>query len=332
MIDRRGFIGLTSVALVGLAEDWLNLDPAELVAVLQGGRISDDFVDQIEIGLPRLRTLEAAYGGDRARKLLDAELGMVTEVLAKSSYSAPVARRLHGLAAELGRMAGWASFDSRLHSAAQRYWVAALHAAHAANDRPLGANILKSMSLQCHDFGRLDEALALARSARTGAGEITPHTRAMLTLREARAHAALGDAAACQRLLSMADTQLGQGPNPDDPPWIAYFDESEFHAQAASCYLDLGHPKRADEYLDKAFKQFPSAKVRDQATYLTQRVRAQIALRDHEQAADLLASAVPLLQQAPSRRNVARAFAVRNCLPGNARRDDLDAQLAAVAA
>lgn len=79
---------------------------------------------------------------------------MVVDVLDRSTYTAVVGQRLYALAAELGRMAGWASFDAGLHAAAQRYWLAALHAAHAAADRLLGANILKSMSLQCYDFGR----------------------------------------------------------------------------------------------------------------------------------------------------------------------------------
>lgn len=331
LMDRRGFMGLTGLTLVGFAETWMNIDRAELDAVLGGGRIGDDFVDQMEAGLPRLRMLEAAYGGQRARKLIDAELGMVIEVLSKSSYTAAVARRLHALAAELGRVAGFASFDAGLHSAAQRYWVGAIHAAHTAGDRVLAANILKSMSLQCHDFGRFSEALHLARCAREGAGQPTSRTIAMLMMREARAYAAMGNATTCERLISAADTHLEHGPAEDDPACIAYFDEAEFHAQAGSCYVDLGRPRKADEHLAGALERFPRAKVRDHATYLTRRARAQSDLRNLDEATALLSAVIPLIQQAPSQRNIERLFAVRDLLPRDARRRDLDEQLAALA-
>ncbi|MEV6862458.1 hypothetical protein AB0M44_15855 [Streptosporangium subroseum] len=327
VMDRRGFMRLTGASLTGFATNWLTVDAAEVMSVLRGGRIGEDFVGQIEAGMPRLRMLEATYGGQRARRLIDAELGMVAEVLEKSSYSAAVAQRLHGLAAELGRLAGFASFDAGLHSAAQCYWVAAVHSAHAAGDRALGANILKSMALQCHDFGNFSEFLAIARGAYEGAGDITPRTAAMLAMRLARAHAAVNDSAEAHRLISIADTDLGQGPRDDDPPWITYFDEGEFHAQVGLCYLDLDDLQRADAYLSKAVEQLSATKLRDQATYLTLHARVQNDLGNADQASALLRHAVPLIEQAPSQRNVDRLFAVRERLPNDAQRSDLDQRL-----
>src|SRR5690606_23350507 len=125
---------------VALAQQWLVQEPGELSAVLRGGRVTDAFVDRLEEGLPRLRYLEAERGGLRARQLIDAELGIVAEVLANGSCSMVLRRRLYALAGELGRMAGWCAFDAGAHAAAQRYWSAALHAAHSADDRLLGAN------------------------------------------------------------------------------------------------------------------------------------------------------------------------------------------------
>ncbi|RCG17268.1 transcriptional regulator [Sphaerisporangium album] len=325
--DRRGFMRLTGCTLTGFAEVWMNVEPAEASATFYGGRIGDDFVDQMEAGLPRLRLLEAAYGGQRACRLLDAELGMVNEVLSKSSYTSGVARRLHALAAELGRVAGFACFDAGLHSAAQRYWVAAVHAAHAAGDRVQGANILKSMSLQCHDFGCFGEALRMAQCAREGVGQVTPRTAAMLALREARARAAMGEAGECERLIAAADKLIGLGFSEDDPAFIGYFDEAEFHAQAGSCYLDLGWGRHADDHLTSALERLPRTKVRDRATYLTRRADAQRGLGNVEEAAALLAGVVSLVQQAPSRRNVDRLLTVRNRLPASAARRELDEHL-----
>lgn len=93
MLDRRGFMKPTGPVPAGLAEDWLDIEPPELAAVLRGGRITDDFVTRLEDGLPRLRMLEAERGGGRARRLIDAELGMVSEVVARSTYSSTAGAR-----------------------------------------------------------------------------------------------------------------------------------------------------------------------------------------------------------------------------------------------
>ncbi|MFF3855733.1 transcriptional regulator [Micromonospora sp. NPDC002575] len=335
-VDRRAFMKITGIPLAGIAEAWLTIEPQELVAVLRGGQVTTDLVERMEEGLPRLRYLEATRGGDRARTLIHAELGMVVDVLDRSAYTTAVGRRLYALAAELGRMAGWASFDAGLHAAAQRYWLSALHAAHAADDRLLGANILKSMSLQCYDFDRPREALELARSAHEGARGATPRAAAMLALREARAHAAIGDATACERLLKEADAEFDRVASTDaEPAFLGYFDESEFNAQVGTCYLDLGRPREADVYLSRTLRLVPTTKVRDRATYVIRRASAQAQLGDADHAASLLAEAIPLIREAPSERNLRRVVRARQRLPFtkiDPRARALDAQLATLGA
>lgn len=317
--DRRGFGKIPGPALLRLAADWLDLEPAEVRTVVAGGAAGADFVRRVEEGLPRLRGLEATRGGDRVRRILDAELGLVVDTLTRSSYPSALGRRLHGLAAELARIAGWASFDAGLHAAAQRYWLAALHGAHAAGDRPVGANVLKSMSLQCGELGRPAEALALAQAARGSAGPGTPRMAAMLALREARAHAVLGDAASCDRLLGWAEARFGRaGTGDDDPAWLGYFDEGEFDAQVGICHLVLHRPGPADEALGRAVSTLPAAKVRDRVTYLARRAAARLDLGDVDAACELLDAAVPLARQAPSHRNLTRIAEVRAALPPDA--------------
>ncbi|WP_329092353.1 hypothetical protein [Streptosporangium sp. NBC_01469] len=327
MMDRRGFMRLTGMSLAGFATDWLNVEPAQLVAVLRGGRITEEFVAQIEVSLPRLHTLGDIYGGQQVRKLLDAELGMVAEVLEKSSYNAAIAQRFHGLAAELGSMAGFASFDTGLHSAAQRYWIAAVHSAHTAGDRAVGANILKSMALQCRDFGDFPGSLTIARAAYESAGKVTPRTASMLAMRLAWAHASIGDKAESHRLLSIADTQFGHGTRPDDPRWVLWFDEGEFHNHIGACQLDLGNLRRADFHLDKAREGFSPTRRRDYATYLIRRAHVQNDLGNADHAGDLLHQAVPVIEHAPSQRNISKLLAVRDRLPNGTHRSGLDQRL-----
>src|SRR5262249_53445 len=155
--------------------------------------------------------------------------------------------------------------------------------------------------------------LTLARSAYAGvATDATPRTRAMLALREARAHAALGDRTACERLLGNAETSLARAAvTADDPAWVSYFDEAEFNAQVGTCYLDLNAPARAEQYLNRTLTLLPTSKVRDQATYVIRHASAQLGLGNIDRACAHLAQAVPLIQQAPSVRNVQRLMRVR---------------------
>ncbi|GAA1232246.1 hypothetical protein GCM10009665_23120 [Kitasatospora nipponensis] len=316
VLDRRGFMMLAGPVLIALARDWLDVEPPALTSVLAGGRVSSSLVTRMEEGLPRLRELEAACGGERARRLMDAELGVVTGILTGSAYCEADGRRLLRLAAELARIAGFASFDAGLHAAAQRYWVSALHAAHSADDRAIGANVLKSMSLQCYDFGRPHEALSLARSAAEGAGGVSPRTEAMLLLRRARAEAALLDRSACGRSLASAARAFARASDSDgDPSWVGYFDEAEFHAQVGTCQLDLGRPAEAANSFTTALALIPSGKTRDRATYVVRASAAQLDLGEADHAAALLGSAVELIHDAPSQRNVVRARRVRERFP-----------------
>ncbi|MFD4533596.1 hypothetical protein ACFWNL_21295 [Kitasatospora sp. NPDC058397] len=316
MPDRRGFMKLGGQALTLLAGEWLSQTPHALADAVAGGPVDEQLVEDLEGGLPRLRRLEAALGGPRARQLLDTELATVTDLLKKASYSEKVGRRLLRLNAELARLAGFASFDAGLHAAAQRYWTTGLRVAHSADDRALGANILKSLSLQCYDHGLVAAALALATAAVEGAGDVTPRTRAMLLLRQARAEAACGNRAACEHLLSEAETQMARSSvTDDDPAWTGYFDAAEFHAQSATCYADLRRPRLAETHFTTALDLMPPAKGRDLATYTIQSARTHIALGGADHAVHLLETAVQLAASAPSHRNTARALAARAELP-----------------
>lgn len=321
MLDRREFLALAPPVAAAMASEWLSAGPAKVAETGGGNRLAPDVVGTIEQGVPRIRTLEATSGGPRVLRLLVAELGMVTDLLSEARYTSGVGRRLHGVAAELGRLAGWAAFDAGKNSAAERYWVAALHAAHVAGDRALGADVLKSMSLQCDDLGRPREALALAAAARRGCGPVTARARSMFALREARAHAALGDQRLTYRLLRSAEAARSRWSTDrtGEPPWIGYFDEGEFSAQAGICHLYLREYGQAQQRFSTAVAALPNGKVRDRATYLTRWAETCLHLGDRERAGALLAQAVRQAQRAPSGRNARQIERLRRQLPARVR-------------
>lgn len=303
VLDRRGFLLLASGAAAAFAHDWLEVEPPQVSSVLRGGRVGAGLVACFEQRLPALRQMDATLGGGHVRGVVDSELRLVTDLLANGSYSERIGTRLLTVAAELGRIAGWASFDAGHQAAAQRYWIAALRAAHAAPDAGIGANILKCMSLQYVDNDRTTEALSLARTALDGAHNAPPRVQAMLMVRVARTHATRGETSDCERYLASAETSMGRADEAETPPWAAYFDRAEFSAQVAACYLVLRRHRATDHWLGQSLQLQPNERSRDRATYLMWRAESSLELGDVEQACDLVEQAVPDLATARSARN-----------------------------
>lgn len=314
MLDRRGFMILGVGAATTVADQWLKIESPRLAAVLRGGRIDSDLVDCFEGRLPALRRMDATLGGGSVRTLVDAELRLVTDLLAKGSYSEAIGRRVFSVAAELGRIAGWASFDAGYHAAAERYWIAALRSAHVSNDRAAGANILKCMSLQRVDTDRSEEALALARAALVGAKDATARVRAMLMTRQARTHAVLGETLDCERLLIDAERAMSRADEEPTPPWAEYFDQAEYCAQVAACYLLLRRHQATDHWLTQSLALQPKERSRDRATYLIWRADTVYNLGDIEHACELVGQAVPDIAAARSVRNQRRLIDIHGRL------------------
>jgi tetratricopeptide (TPR) repeat protein len=235
--------------------------------------------------------------------MVDAELRLVTNLLKDGSYSEPVGRRLFIVAGDLARIVGWASFDAGYHAAAERYWLAGLRAAHSAGDRAVGANILKCMSLQLVDGGRAQEALSIARAAREGASKAPARVVAMLTVREARTHAVLGQARECELLLASAETIMDRADQEPAPDWSDYFDHAEYAAQVAACYLLLKRHQETDQWLSQTLRLQPVARERDRLTYLMWRAEAVMSMGDVEQACSFATEAAPAIATVRSSRN-----------------------------
>jgi hypothetical protein len=313
LTDRRGFLSLTGEAVVALAAEWLRLEPDRFRKAVVGGPVDAYIVNRIEHNIPSLRMMDDQLGGESVRRLVDAELGVVSDLLAHGSYTEQVGRRLHLVAAELARFAGWVSFDAGFQTAAQRYWIAALHAAQAAGDRIVGANILKNMSLQCVDFDRPREAVELADAAGKSARGLSGRAGSMIEMRRARAYAALGDQAACMRTLARSERSFTRA-RADEPSWASYFDDAEYHAQVGSCFIDLGKPAVADRWLERSLQLHPDMRIRDRATYLLRRAAVQLDLGNLDHGVALTHEALPILASTRSERNSRGANEVRHRL------------------
>jgi hypothetical protein len=304
MFDRRGFITLGAGAMATVANQWLTTEPERLTAVLNGGRIDTTLVDCFEQRLPTIRHMWHTLGGETVQAVADAELRMVTNLLRNGSYTDTIATRFYAVAAELAYVAGFTSFNAGRHAAAERYFLAALRGAHTANDRLLGANILRSMSLQLAETGRPTEAHATASAAWEGGRDAPPRVAAMLAVRQAYTHAVLGQASECERLLSAADNAMGQADSGTVPGHISHYDQANFRLDVGHCYTLLRRHEHADRWLSQADLADPGQDISiRRAMSLMYHADSMLGLGDVEHACALASQAVPSVAVARSARH-----------------------------
>lgn len=338
MLDRRGFMVLSGGVLTGLADQWLSVSPDKIDAALGGrARVDADVVGWIEDRIPMLRKMDDQLGGAQLRQVVDAELRLVNGLLGDGAYNTTVGSRLYAAAADLGQLAGWVSFDAGLHSAAQRYYVAALHAAQAAGNPVLGANVLAGMSYQATTAGEVTDAIALSERACEGARRVaSPRVAAMLAARQARAYALAGDRKSCLAAIGRAGEALARcDEHIEEPLWIYYFDEAELAAQAGACQLVLGQYEAANTEIADALRMQNPTFARDRTIYHLRLASTQLKLGDLEYAYSLGMDACALARMNSSHRIATEMSIFRGQLQGwrqNPLAKELDEELQQYAA
>ncbi len=265
-VERRILLTLLGAGACAPAHEWLIARPDAGVARSSGSLLPVGVVDDLDVIVGRLRRMDDQLGGETLLPLVRTNLRYVLGLLDERRYTDSVGRRLHATAAELMRLAGWSALDSGHHPQAQRYQVAALHAAHAAGDRALGANVVSFMSLQAKELGQIRESVTLAETARAGYPGASPRVAAMLDLRAAEAHACDQASTECRRALDTAFDRLADTPGSSgEPDWCYWIDEAQTHAFAGYCYVHLQDWDRARQHLRTAVRLRDPSYARDGA-------------------------------------------------------------------
>ncbi|MGH3830077.1 MAG: helix-turn-helix domain-containing protein [Pseudonocardiaceae bacterium] len=173
----------------------------------------------------------------RARRMLD-----------ESDYTEAVGQQLLAVTGALGQTAGWSAYDHGDQRLARSLYREAQLLATSSGDSELQARVLATMSMQNTYLARQRDHRGLAREGlrlATLAGDVarhepSPQLHALLSLREAAAHATLGDAGAFRTAITRARRELDRGPHPSDPPWCGFVIEAEITGHEAAGQLRLG--------------------------------------------------------------------------------------------
>jgi hypothetical protein len=244
--------------------------------------------------------MDDALGGATLLPAVREDLRLVVAMLSNAAYTEAVGTRLHAVAVELGRLAGWLAFDSAQPALAQRYFLAAVRAAHVSGDRAIGANILSCMSVQARYSTTPADAVTLIESALRAERELTPAVAGLLCGRLAVATARTGDATASQRAQDRAFDLLGQSVADNEPAWIYWFTEAEAWGMAGESLLVLGRPGEAESHLRRAVGLLGPGFSRDRAHWLCELASARLGMGSVEHACATATEAAVLIHRLSS--------------------------------
>ncbi|MGH4008637.1 MAG: helix-turn-helix domain-containing protein [Pseudonocardiaceae bacterium] len=284
-MDRRDFVQHVAAAAFGVA-GVAGLDIDRLTALLPYAdptgirHVGASDVAVIEQATAAFIRQDFATGSGPIRDVAVAQLRSVLPLL--GAEVAPELRsRLSVATAHLAMQAGWMSFEVNQHEAARRLWMIGLDVARNSGD-PRGSDLtgylLYDMALQAVHLGRPDEALDLVQlghATAVGTYPVSATTTCCLVSIQARAHAARGDAAACDRALGQAIEHFSAIDPATALPWggkVSDIGISDFQGAAHYALALTGRDPRAAEravpLLRHAVEHFGPDYARPRALYL----------------------------------------------------------------
>jgi len=230
--SRRTVLAVAGTALTKYG--WLALaHPSFPLAAKAGldGQVTPPLLDTIDAVVARAQALDDQQGG-AARGFVADQFAAVARLVSRASYDANAGRRLAAALAQLAQTAGFMAFDAREDGVAQRWYLCALRATHAADDEALTASVLALMSNQAAERNQAVEAVNLAAAAQEASAGGPAVVRSLVASRCSLAYAAAGDLGNFRRMRATALELLGESADRPGPGWASYADRIELDAIA----------------------------------------------------------------------------------------------------
>jgi hypothetical protein len=286
-----------------LAHEWLAADKPQLVELSAGRRIGDSLVATAEHRVIQLRRADDFVSGRTSHTLVHQELQATTKLLDEAVLTDDQTRRLLTATGELAQLAAWVTADAGLYKQAAKYTEGGVLAAHAADNEPLAANVISTLSYQLANTGNPRKAALLARTAYAGARHsATATTKTLLLERVAWADAKSGDLVSCERALGQVEDNFCHAKPEDDPDWVYWLNREEIDVMAGRCFTELKQPARAEPLLRIATSGYDNTLVRENSLYLSWLAEDYILLNEIDLAADTATRVLELGSRANSAR------------------------------
>lgn len=291
-------------------------------------RLAADFIDiPSSSPLPELDSFTPDVADERLRTLIgqvrSADHTMATdrldEVVAYARAAAMFAPKvavgqravLLRTVAEAQQLAGWMTFDRGQRKRAESLFTNARASAERAGAFDLvayigGPNAAFMSTWTGEPAQGAEQAYgALAWAYRSGNRRLTAFVATMA----ARAHARLGEADLCQRMLSTAESELASHQAENlDPDWLAVFDAGALAGHRGSCLLDLGAPRQAIAALEEQAGAGPTGFVRNNIIWQLECADANLRLGRVDEAVAGIDRTLDYAEQGPITPRVVRVF------------------------
>lgn len=287
-----------------LVHEWLVVEPPQSVALSAGRQIGASLVSKVERRVVQLRHLDDFVGGGDLHQLVERELAATGRLLRDAAYSEDVGKRLFVAIGELCQLAGWVAADAGQYERAAHYFAVGIKAAHAADDRPLAANLISTLAYQLSNVGNPLDGVLLAQTAASGANrQATATTNALLHERVAWAQAKSGNRRQAEQALVTVEREYDRRRPDDDPEWVYWLDADEIQTMAARCYVELGEGARAIPLLTDVLARYDLRRTREAALYTSWLAEAHLQSGDIDRAAELASKTAALTAHTTSTRS-----------------------------
>jgi len=189
------------------------------------------------------------------------------------------------IGARYAEFAGWLHQDAGEARAAMFWSDRAVEWAQQAGNRVLVAYVLMRKSNQASDERDAGRIVGLAEAALREPGPIPGRVRALARRQEAHGYALDGGEVTCNRKLDDALSLVALSNRHGDPGPGSYCTEVYLELHRATCWLELGKPKRAIDLFEQELVKLPASQNRDRGVYLARLAAAYADDGNPEQAA-----------------------------------------------
>jgi hypothetical protein len=264
-------------------------DPATI------GRVGVADVDRLSAAVKRLYALDYAHGGDQLWELAAARAAKGYALLEHGTYAPDICARLLCVTGRAQLCAGWLAFDAGRHEIARAHFTEALALGRQGSDdqaAEIEASALANLALQSNTVGRLREGLRFAMAAEQAAPGGMPGLSVLPRFRRAIAWSLMGDTASTDVEISAARRLVDEAQNAPLAEWYAFVHQAEMDAIEATCAMELGRSRRADELLSGAIGSYGDRFARNRALLRVRLARTRLDGRQVEGAAEAASAAM----------------------------------------
>jgi hypothetical protein len=295
ILEGESTIALQGVDIMGVGRREFSFLTAGLAAAALlpiPDRVGRAHVRYLQAVLARLRTQDDTVGGGAVLSQALRHLAHARRMLDESDYSATIGRELLVVTADLGIESAWFAHDADQQTLARQLYGEAALLADSAGDSTQRVQLYTNMAQQYSYLARHTGRRGLARQALQFAGraedaarhEPSPALHAFVSLRQAVAHAQLGDEVAFRSAITTARRELDRDPHETDPPWTRTVSHSEITAFEAIGKEELGAHTQAVRRWQAVLDDTTPWAPRDQANYRALLAGALVQTGDLDQA------------------------------------------------